>query len=134
LNWNLSNMDLFKDLIPSLIQKKKYILTLENEKDYTPYVVNMALSQHIDCVLYVNEMNRYPDLDNKLQYDFYYHSLVARNRPYQKWLKSTNSPDMINVKEYFSSSTSKAKEALKILTPEQLKSIAEYVDKGGTVK
>jgi len=127
-------MDLFKDLIPSLIQKKKYILTLENEKDYTPYVVNMALSQHIDCVLYVNEMNRYPDLDNKLQYDFYYHSLVAKKRPYQKWLKSTNSPDLINVKEYFSCSTSKAKEALKILTPEQLKSIAEYVDKGGTVK
>lgn len=127
-------MDLFKELLPGILQKKDYILTEDNEKEYKPYVVNMALSQHSDVVLYVNEMNLFPHLDNKLQYDFYYHSLRAKKRPYQKWFKSTESKELLNVKEYFSCSSEKAKEALRILTKEQLETIAKVVDKGGVEK
>jgi hypothetical protein len=29
-------MDLFKDIIPSILQTKQYILTPENEKEYEP--------------------------------------------------------------------------------------------------
>jgi len=124
-------MDLFKDLLPGILQKKNYILNEDNEKEYKPYIVNMALSQHTDCVLYVNEMNQYPSLDNKMQYDFYYYALRAQKRPYQKWFKSTESKDLLNVKEYFGFSSEKAKEALRILTTEQLGHIAKIVDKGG---
>jgi len=113
------------------LQKKNYILNEDNEKEYKPYIVNMALSQHTDCVLYVNEMNQYPSLDNKMQYDFYYYALRAQKRPYQKWFKSTESKDLLNVKEYFGFSSEKAKEALRILTTEQLGHIAKIVDKGG---
>ena len=94
-------MDLFQDLIPSLVKKKKYILDSENEKEYKPYIVNMALSQNIDCILYVNEINQYPKLDNRLQYDYYYHSLTAKNRQRQTWYKSKELKDLISVKEYF---------------------------------
>ena len=124
-------MELFKDLIPGIIQKKNYILDEDNESEYKPYIVNMSLSQHSDCVLYVNEMNRYPSVDNKLQYDFYYHSLRAKKRPFQKWFKPSDSEDLLNVKEYFQISSEKAKEALRILTSDQLEYIAKIVDKGG---
>ena len=124
-------MDLFKDLIPGIIQKKNYILNDDNEKEYKPYIVNLALSQHHDCILYVNEMNQYPTLDNKMQYDFYYHTFRAKKRPYQKWFKSSASEDLLNVKEYFSFSSEKAKEALRILTSDQLQYISKIVDKGG---
>ena len=124
-------MDLFKDLIPGIIQKKNYILNDDNEKEYKPYIVNLALSQHQDCILYVNEMNQYPTLDNKMQYDFYYHTFRAKKRPYQKWFKSSESEDLLNVKEYFSFSSEKAKEALRILTSDQLQYISKIVDKGG---
>ena len=52
--------DLFKDIIPSVLQTKKDVL--EDEKDYNAFVVNKALSFHFDCVLQVNSMNMLPAL------------------------------------------------------------------------
>ena len=52
--------DLFKDVIPSILQTKKDVI--ETDKDYTAFIVNRALSFHYDCVLQANEMNRYPNL------------------------------------------------------------------------
>lgn len=127
-------IDLFKELLPSVLQTKKDILTDENEKDYNAYVVNMALSQHLDCILYVNEMNLNPHLDNKLQYQFYLNILNAKKRPYQKWYKPTESEDLKSVKEFFGYSNTKAKETLRILTSDQLHYIKQIVDKSGVIK
>lgn len=127
-------MDLFKELLPSILQTKNNILTPENEKEYAAYVVNMALSSHLDCILYVNEMNLNPHLDNKLQYQFYLNILNAKKRPFQKWYKNTESEDLKCVKEYFGYSNEKAKEALRILTSDQLQQIKQIVDKSGVVK
>lgn len=127
-------MDLFKELLPSLLQTKKNVLTEENEKEYNAYVVNMSLSQHLDCILYVNEMNLNPHLDNKLQYQFYLNSLNAKKRPYQKWYKKTESEDLKCVKEFFGYSNTKAKETLRILTSDQLQHIKQIVDKSGVIK
>ena len=64
--------DLFKDIIPSILQTKKNVLQDELDvKDYTPFVVNRALSYHMDCILYANEMNLYPEMDKDLQYQFF---------------------------------------------------------------
>ena len=38
----------------------------EDIKNYPPYIVNRCLSGHIDCVMYSNEMNKYPFLDESL--------------------------------------------------------------------
>jgi hypothetical protein len=126
--------DLFKDWIPSILNTKKYILTEDNEKDYNSYLINMCLSQHNDCLLYVNEMNRYSGLDKKMQYDFYLNILVAKKRPFQKWYKASESKDIQVIKEYFGYSSEKAKDALRILTPEQIDKIREVVDKTGVIK
>ncbi len=32
--------DLFKDIIPSILQTKKHVITQENEGEYIPFVVN----------------------------------------------------------------------------------------------
>lgn len=127
-------MDLFKEVLPSLLQTKRSIITTENEKEYNPFLINMCLSQHNDCLLYVNEMNRYPGLDKKLQYDFYLNILTAKKRPYQKWYKASESKDIQAIKEYFGYSSEKAKDALRILTPEQINKIKEVIDKTGVVK
>lgn len=127
-------MDLFKEVLPSLLQNKKSIITSENEKEYEPYIVNRALSQHNDILLYVNEMNRYSGLDKKMQYDFYLNILVAKKRPFQKWYKASESKDIQVIKEYFGYSSEKAKDALRILTPEQINNIKEVIDKTGVIK
>lgn len=127
-------MDLFKEVLPSLLQTKKSIITFDNEKEYEPYIVNRALSQHNDCLLYVNEMNRYSGLDKKMQYDYYINTFVAKKRPFQKWYKASESKDIQVIKEYFGYSSEKAKDALRILTPEQINKIKEVVDKTGVIK
>ena len=37
-------------------------------KDYPPYIINRCLSGHLDCVMFANEMNKYPNLDKDMQY------------------------------------------------------------------
>ena len=127
-------MDLFKELLPSLLQTKIPIISSENENEYEPYIINRALSQHNDCLLYVNEMNRYSGLDKKMQYNFYLNTLVAKKRPFQKWYKASESKDIQVIKEYFGYSSEKAKDALRIPTPEQIDKIKEVVDKTGVIK
>ena len=39
-------------------------------KKYPKFVINKCMSDYIDCIMYSNEMNRYYDLDNDLQYNF----------------------------------------------------------------
>lgn len=125
-------MDLFKEIIPSLIKNKDYLLNQEDaEKSYSAFLVNKALSQHIDCIFYANEMNLNHHLDNKLQYDYYFNSIRRYKRDYQKWLKYSESKEIELVKEYYNCSGNKAKTILSVLTPDQLKIIKEKLDKGG---
>lgn len=44
-------------------------------KDYVPFVVNRALSNDPRCALFVDAISTYPDLDKKLQHDFYFYGL-----------------------------------------------------------
>ena len=60
--------DLFKDIIPSILQTKKNVL--ENPKDYNAFVVNRALSFHYDAALQANEMNKLPGLPADMQYHY----------------------------------------------------------------
>ena len=59
------------DYATSILQTKKQLIVDElTEKDYNPFLVNRALSQHKDCVLFANEMNRRHFTDKKMQFDF----------------------------------------------------------------
>jgi len=128
-------IDLFKEVIPSILTTKKNPFQDELDyKDYTPFVVNRALSYHVDCILYVNEMNLYPSLDKDLQYQYLLNSIRPMKRKFQPWQKAEVLKDIECVKEYFGYSNEKAKDALRILTNEQLEQIRKYTDKGGTNK
>jgi Bacteriophage clamp loader A subunit len=127
--------DLFKEIIPSILQTKKNVLQDELDiKDYTPFVVNRALSYHLDCVLYVNELNQYPELDKDLQYQFLLNSIRPMKRKFQPWQKASSDKDLECVKEYFGYSNQKAKEALRILNDEQIAEIKAKTNKGGVNK
>ena len=39
-------------------------------RKYPPYIVNRCLSGHLDCIMFANEMNKFPNLDKDLQYSF----------------------------------------------------------------
>ena len=123
--------DLFKEIIPSILQTKEYaLLNEQDEKSYSSFMVNRALSFHRDTALIANEMNRYPNLDNKLKYDFLLNIVRASKRPYSKWYKKAKSVDLDVIKEYYGYSDAKAYEALKILSDYQIAIIKKELYKG----
>lgn len=121
--------DLFREIIPSILKDKKNVL--ENEKDYNPYIVNRALSYHYDCILVANQMNTMPHLDRAMQYHYYLNSVRSVHRPYQKWQKKEISEAQELVKEYYKYSNEKAKEALRVLSDDQIDMIKQKLQKGG---
>ena len=120
-------MDLFRDILPSILQTKKPVL--DDEKDYVPYVINRSLSFHDDCIMFANEMNRNPHLDRRLQYDYFINILRAWKRPFRRWQKLEKNDDLELIKEYYGYSNEKAKAALALLTESQLDTIRR--SKGG---
>lgn len=125
-------MDLFKECLPSILEKNEYLIeTEDDEKSYSPYMVNKSLSAHIDCLLHANAMNMYHFLDKKMQYDYLFHSIRKYKRKYQKWMKFNETKDIQIVKEYYNCSLSKAKDYLMILSKDQIRELSEKLDKGG---
>lgn len=123
--------DLFKDVIPSIQQTKKVVITSENERDYVPFVVNRSISFHLDMVMAANEMNMNPSTDNLLQYHYLLNTVRAYKRPFQKWQKRDTIENLDAVKEYYNYSNEKAKDALSLLSTAQIEEIKKSLNKGG---
>ena len=127
--------DIFKEVLPAILQTKKSPFQDQIEyKDYAPFIVNRALSLHLDCVLYVNEMNLRPFVDKDQQFQFLLNTIRPMKRKFQPWQKSETEKDLECVKQYFGYSNEKAKEALRILNDEQLAEIKIKTAKGGVTK
>ena len=119
------------DYLTSINQtKKSVVIDEESEKAYPPFIVNKCLAAFHDTVLFANEMNMYPFLDKKLQYDFFINSINPRKR-FSPWAKKTQVEYLDAVKEYYGYNDNKALQALRILSKDQLEHIKKLVDKGG---
>ena len=121
--------DLFKELIPSILQTK--VNVVETDKEYPAYVVNRALSFHYDCVMHANEMNMLPNTPALLQYHYLLNIIRPYKRPYQKWHKKESVEALDAIKEYYGYSNEKAKDALNVLTDAQIDEIKRRIEKGG---
>jgi purine-nucleoside phosphorylase len=100
------------------------------EKDYNAFMVNRGLSYFHDTVLMANEMNLNAHLDNRLQFDFFI-NIVRKKKRFSKWNKPETVSDVEVVKEYYGYSNEKARQALTLLTIEQIKELRKRVYKGG---
>ena len=103
------------------------------ENDYIPFLVNRGLSFFQDTVIQVNEMNRLHFLDNKLQFDYLLNNIRPRKR-WSKWLKPDKIDNLELVKAYFGFGNEKAKEALEVLTNENIEDIKSKLAEGGVEK
>lgn len=104
----------------------------EDFEDYNPFLTNLSFSQRQDLVIYANEMNRYHNLDNHSQFDFYFYGLPKKNL-FAKWSKKDDYDYIDVVKEYYGVADKTAISYLKVLTTEQKEIINDTVksSKGG---
>lgn len=110
--------------------KENIIVDDITEKDYNPFMVNRGLSYFADTILMANEMNQHAHLDKKLQFDFFI-NIVRKKKRFSKWFKPETVSDVEVVKEYYGYSNDKARQALSLLTQEQLNILRKKVYKGG---
>jgi hypothetical protein len=122
--------DLFKEIVPSILQTKKNVFD-GDYKDYKAFMVNRALSYHMDCVLYANEMNLRTGLDSDMQYSYLLNTIRSVKRKFQPWQKTEVLKDLECVKLYFGYSNEKAKDALRILNEDQIAEIRAKTNIGG---
>ncbi len=120
-----------KDWLNSINQNKKNLYKEDPDAKYPAYIVNRCMSGHLDTVLFANEMNLNAHLDSDMQYSFYLNSVRKRKR-FSPWLRKDEIKDLDLVKRYYGYSNEKAKQALKILTKEQLNFIKSKFETGGT--
>ena len=110
--------------------KEDVMLTPQDEKKYSAFIVNRGLSFFMDTIFQTNEMNRNPHLDSRLQFDYLINN-IRKKRRYSKWLKPEKLQNVDLVKEYYGLSYEKAKDALSILSEDQLAYIRDKLNQGG---
>ena len=110
--------------------KKNIMIDDITEKAYNPFMVNRSLSYFNDPIAMANEMNINHNIDKRLQFDFLI-NIVRKRKRFSKWLKYKTESDVEVVKEYYGYSNQKARQALALLSPEQIKILEKKVNKGG---
>ena len=122
-----------KDWLNSINFTKENLIEKDPDaiNKYPPYIINRCLSGHLDCIMFANEMNKFPNLDKDLQYSFYLNTLRKKKR-FSPWLRKDKVTDLEIIKQYYGYSNEKALQALKILTPDQINFIKQRLDIGGT--
>jgi hypothetical protein len=118
------------DFVKNINQQKNLIVDERSEKQYTPYIINRALSLDRDTIVQANEVNCRPHLAHALQNAFLINTIRAKNR-WNPWLKSEKNAEVEMIKEYYGYSNDKARQALAILSEEQKQYIKEKLNKGG---
>ena len=122
-----------KEYLNAINHTKERLLDSDDEdweKKYPPFIVNKCVYPFQDTIMLVNEINQLHHLDKKLQFDFLLNSIRSRKR-FTPWLKASRIEDLEYVKEYYGYSNDKAKQALDILTDEQIATIKQKLRKGG---
>ena len=121
-----------KDWLNSINFTKENLIEKDPDaiNKYPPYIINRCLSGHLDCIMFANEMNKFPNLDKDLQYSFYLNTLRKKKR-FSPWLRKDKVTDLEIVKQYYGYSNEKALNALRILTPDQINFIKQRLDIGG---
>lgn len=101
-----------------------------SKHSYPPFVVARCLSYFPDTLFAANEVNIRPIIDPKMHFDFLRFSVRPRKR-FSKWLKREEDERVSALVEYYGFSSRKAREALTVLTEDQICEIVALMSKGG---
>lgn len=110
---------------------------IDIDGDYSQWRTNSILSNYRQTILYANEMNINYHISNQMHYDRLYHGIRKQklyNKPESKEEKKAREKqeelhDLIS--NYYKYNATRTKEALKVLTAEQIEIIRNKNNKGG---
>lgn len=100
------------------------------ERGYNPWIVNNALSYFPDTILHSNLMNINHHIPSRPQYEFFLSSLRPKKR-FAKWVKEEVNDDLELVMKYFEFNRSNARDAMSLLTVDDINEIRALYEEGG---
>ncbi len=123
------------DFLRSINESKENLIR-KNERSesaakklYPAFVVARTLSYHIDCILFVNELNKLGAIDPLQHYEFLLYS-IRKNKRFSKWSKPEEKSDVVNaLQKIYGYSEVRAREAEKLLSTTEAESILRNVPK-----
>lgn len=126
------------DFVKSINQTKVNLIREDDNPErmaaeYTPFIVNKALSYYPDTIQYANFVNMNFELDNLLQYE-YLLNIVRKSKRYSSWIKKTKNDDVEVIMRTYGFSVKKAKIALSLLSKENIVSLYKKQEQGGLKK
>ena len=98
-------------------------------RDYSPYLINKALSYFPDTILQANQMNLASFIDIQAQYDYLFYAVRKRKR-YSKWYKGHTSNMISILRDVLGCSQREAEVYLSMLSKEDVKKLKKVY--GGT--
>lgn len=123
------------DFVNDLTSDKKYLFEESTEKEFNSFMINRALGQQPDLIMYANEMNKNPGLSREMVHDFYFYVVKAKKR-YGKWSKASddNKEILELIKTHYCVNNNVAEQYLKLLTTEDIENLKKMNSKGGKSK
>lgn len=110
---------------------------LPDLQGYNAWLINSAMSMRKDTVFYANEMNKYYNLTDQMQHDFYLNGLPGKGKNYHaKYAKASKDQAIPMISDYFKVSQRVARDYLRVLTDEQIQKIVDITSaqEGGKKK
>lgn len=100
---------------------------IEYDSHYVKFLTGRAFSYHLDTVLMANEINIYPNCDDKMHYDFMC-GVIGPGRRFAKWHKPEKHGDASLLSMYYEIPMHQAYLYLPLFSKEQLEEIRELVN------
>ena len=113
-----------------ITQKKGDLMEDYGEKAYPAFMIIRGLSYFPDCVLYAAEVNAIPTIEPKMAYDYFMKAVKPGKRRSGSWGKRSASEDVKLVMDHYEYNQTKAEQALRLLTTEQIEQIRELETRG----
>lgn len=101
------------------------------EANYSPFGMNRVFARTPDGLLVAQELNQMGEMTKYEQYRWYYHRLSKNPRRFGEKAESEKPKYLDTVMDYFDISKEKAREALRVLTKEEMEQMVQFLDKGG---
>ena len=95
------------DYAHELITKENLDDGMVDRKDYKQFLLNRTISYHPDLIEYVNALNQFPDIKNKLHFDFFNTAVQKKRRSKKYWMKGKKLESLALIKEYYKFSNKK---------------------------
>ena len=121
------------DYINSITTTKEDLSLLDNfNKDYSSFMVNHGLAQHLDIVILASEANKRMTYNPLFSYKYLFYSVLKKKRYGGKWTKKvTNNDDRVPILSmYYTVSYERASEIAAVLTDAQYNDIKSQLDYG----